>query len=113
MHFMILILAFLVAVVVWGFFHANPRGVNRVRLVLSNVVILALALAAAAVVASLLYGDALTVKSGEKGMATYLALMAGGTVFLIVVAVGGLLRNLLLFPISARAPDTADSAHSE
>ena len=28
MHFMFLILAFLLCAVVWGFFQANPRGVN-------------------------------------------------------------------------------------
>jgi hypothetical protein len=38
-------------------------------------------------------------------MATYLAIMAGGTGLLIVVAAGGMLRNLLLFPLSARAPE--------
>lgn len=71
MHFMFLILAFMLGIVVWGFFHSNPLGVPRAKLLACNVVILALALAAA---------------------------------FMIVVAVGGLIRNLLLFPISKRAP---------
>ena len=31
MHFMFLILAFLLCAVVWGFFQANPRGVNAIR----------------------------------------------------------------------------------
>jgi hypothetical protein len=30
--------------------------------------------------------------------------MAGGTAFMILVASGGLLRNLVLFPLSKRAP---------
>jgi hypothetical protein len=105
MHFMILILVFLIAIVLWGFFHSNPRGVARVKLIACNVAVIVLALAAAAIVANLLYSDALTVKAGEKGMATYLAIMAGGTAFLIVIASGGLLRNLILFPLSARAPE--------
>jgi len=55
MHFMFLILAFLLWAVVWGFFHANPK-------------------------------------------------MAGGAAFMIVVAAGGLARNLLIFPLSKRSP---------
>ncbi len=105
MPFMILILVFLLATVLWGFFHANPRGVGRFKLLACNVAVLALAAVAAAIVAQLLYGDALHVKADEKGMATYLAIMAGGTAFLIVVATGGMLRNLLVFPLSARAPE--------
>jgi len=58
MHFMFLIMAFLLCAVVWGFFHANPHGVAK---------------------------------------------MAGGTAFMMVVATGGLLRNLVLFPLSRRA----------
>jgi hypothetical protein len=38
-------------------------------------------------------------------MAWFLALMGGGTAFMIVVAAGGLLRNLILFPISRRTPE--------
>ena len=72
--------------------------------------ILLAAVGVAALVGSVLYGDAVSVKAGEKGMATYLAIMAGGTVFLIVVAAGGLLRNLLVFPISKRAQSESDAA---
>lgn len=61
MHFMFLILAFLICAVVWGFFHANPRGVNSASLAACNAAILAL-------------------------------------------AVGGLVRDLLLFPLSRRSP---------
>jgi len=105
MHFMIITLVFLIAIVLWGFFHSNPRGVNRARLLACNVAVLVLAAVAAGIVAQLLYADAVTVKAGEKGMATYLAIMAGGTGFLIVVTAGGMLRNLMLFPLSARAPE--------
>jgi hypothetical protein len=36
-------------------------------------------------------------------MSVYLAIMAGGTAFMIVAASGGLVRNLVLFPLSKRA----------
>ena len=42
MHFMFLILAFMLWAVVWGFFHSNPRGVARARLLACNVAIIAL-----------------------------------------------------------------------
>lgn len=103
MHFMILILMFLLGAVLWGFFHANPLGVPRLKLGLVNAAILLAALALGAFGSSALYADAVSVKAGERGMATYLAIMAGGTLFLIVVAVGGLIRNLLIFPIAKRA----------
>jgi hypothetical protein len=104
MHFMLLIFAFLLCVVVWGFFHSNPQGVPRMPLHLCNATVLALALVLGLAVGWFLYGDAVAVKQGEKGLATYLAIMAGGTSFLIVVAVGGMVRNLALFPRSKRAP---------
>ncbi|MCG6951080.1 MAG: hypothetical protein LJE90_01800 [Betaproteobacteria bacterium] len=110
MHFMVLILLFLLGAVVWGFFHSNPKGVPALSLAFVNAVILLAAVGVAALVGSVLYGDAVSVKAGEKGMATYLAIMAGGTVFLIVVAAGGLLRNLLVFPISKRAQSESDAA---
>lgn len=110
MHFMVLILLFLLGAVVWGFFHANPKGVPALSLAVVNAVILLAAVGVAALIGSVLYGDAVSVKAGEKGMATYLAIMAGGTAFLIVVAVGGLLRNLLVFPISKRAQTDSDAA---
>lgn len=104
MHFMVLILIFLLGTVLWGFFHSNPQGVPAVRLAVVNVAILLIAGVIGAVIGVALYGDAVSVKADEKGMATYLAIMAAGTSFLIVVAAGGLVRNLLVFPIAKRAP---------
>lgn len=103
MHFMILILAFLLCVVVWGFFHSNPAGVRAGWLHACNLVVLTLAAAVGVASGMLLYADAVVVKAGEKGLAAYLGIMAGGTAFLIAVAVGGLLRNLVLFPRSRRS----------
>jgi hypothetical protein len=102
MHFMFLILAFLLCAVVWGFFHANPRGVPQGRLAACNAAILAVALGAALAAALPLYADALATRPDEKALAVYLSVMAGGSGFMIIVASGGLLRNLVLFPFSRR-----------
>jgi hypothetical protein len=102
MHFMFLILAFLLCAVVWGFFHANPRGVDATRLLACNIVILVLGAAFALAAAIPLYGDALAQRPDHKAIAVYLAVMVAGSGFMIVVAVGGLLRNLVLFPLSRR-----------
>lgn len=102
MHFMFLIFAFLLWAVVWGFFHANPKGVSRAPLLACNAGIVALALAGAAASYLILHADALARRPDEAALAAYLAVMAGGTAFMIVVSVGGLLRNLVLFPLSRR-----------
>lgn len=104
MHFMILILGFLLCAVVWGFFHANPRGVDARRLLACNVAIVVLGVAAAAAAAIPLYGDALALRPDHKAIAVYLALMVAGSGFMIVLAAGGLVRNLFLFPLSRRSP---------
>lgn len=105
MHFMVLILAFLLGAVLWGFFQANPAGVPRGPLLAVNIVVLALGAIAAAIVGPLLLGDALQRRPGEVGMAWFLALMGGGTVLMVEVAVGGLIRNLVIFPLSRRRAD--------
>jgi hypothetical protein len=104
MHFMFLILAFMLWAVVWGFFHANPKGVSSTQLLACNLAIFVLAAGAALVSAFPLYFDALAVKPDHKSVAIYLAAMAGGAAFMIVVAAGGLARNLLVFPLSRRSP---------
>jgi len=104
MHFMLVIFVILLCLVLWGFFHANPQGVPATRLVALNVAILAIGAGAGGALGYLLYLDAAVVKAGERGLATYLAIMAGGTTFLVIVAVGGLVRNLAVFPLSKRSP---------
>jgi hypothetical protein len=108
-HFMLLIFVVLLCLVVWGFFHSNPEGIARSSLHLCNAVVLLLATVLGIAIGLLLYGDASTVKEGEKGLAMYLGIMAGGTACLIVVAVGGMIRNLVLFPRSKRAPGPTQS----
>ncbi|MDH5579219.1 MAG: hypothetical protein OEZ09_12260 [Betaproteobacteria bacterium] len=103
MHFMVLILVFLLGAVLWGYFHANPQGVSRGKLLACNVAVLAIGAAAAAAAGVLLLEDGLRAKPGETGLVWFLAIMGAGTAFMIVVAAGGLLRNLVLFPLSKRA----------
>jgi len=104
MHFMFLILAFMLGAVVWGFFHANPRGVDARWLLACNIAILVLGVVLALAAAIPLYGDALAQRPDHKAIAVYLAIMVAGSGFMIVVAVGGLVRNLLLFPLGRRRP---------
>ena len=102
MPFMFLILAFLLVAVVWGFFHSNPKGVSPGALHGYNAAAVALAALAGAAAGLMLHGDALARKPDEAFLAAYLAIMAGGTLFMIVLAVSGLARNLLVFPLSRR-----------
>ncbi len=102
MPFMFLILIFLLCAVVWGFFHANPKGVAAARLLACNIAIVVVAVVAAGRVGLVLHADALAKNPDEAALGAYLAIMAAGTLFMIVLAVGGLVRNLLLFPISRR-----------
>jgi hypothetical protein len=103
MHFMFLILAFMLWAVLWGFFYANPKGVPRAQLLGCNLAILILGVGAALTSAIPLYFDALAAKPDHAAVAVYLAAMAGGAAFMIVVAAGGLARNLLVFPLSRRS----------
>lgn len=104
MPFMLIILAALIGITVWAFFHTNPHGVNTATLLAYNVVVLALAIPAAIGTGMWIYADAVAVKASEKGMATYLVIMASGTAALLVVALGGFVRNIVVFPHSRRAP---------
>jgi hypothetical protein len=104
MPFMFFIMAFLLGAVVWGFFHSNPRGVSAAKLLACNVAILAVGIGAGAAAGIILHADALVRRPEEAAVAVYLAIMAGGTAFMIVVALFGLLRNILLFPLSSRRP---------
>jgi hypothetical protein len=95
---MILLFLVVLAIALVSFFGTSPalaaqrpvHGFNAVVLVLSAVVAVA--------VGSWLYGDAVAVKSGEAGMAAYLAIMGGGTAGLLVIVLGGVARNYFVFP---------------
>ena len=79
-------------------------GVSKPALLACNIGVIALGVGLAVATSWILHEDALLHREGQRAMAVYLAIMAGGTVFMIVLSVGGLLRNLLIFPISRRAP---------
>jgi len=102
MHFMFLILAILLYLVVWGLFHTNPKGVPKKNLLIYNITVLVIAAIIGPIVGYYLYLDASVVRANEKGLPAYLGIMAGGTAFLIVVAAAGMVRNLIVFPLSKR-----------
>ena len=60
------------------------------------------------------YAAAMWIYSGAAGMpekqkiVAYLAFMAGGTAYLLVVTVAGLVRNLFVFPRSRRSGPPED-----
>ncbi|MBL0141110.1 MAG: hypothetical protein IPP91_03370 [Betaproteobacteria bacterium] len=100
----LIVLVALLVIAVMAFLQTNPHGVDRRKLLAFNVVVLASAVPAAITVGLWLYADAVLLKSGERGMSAYLAAMAGGAAVLVVVSVGGLIRNFVVFPRPRRAP---------
>lgn len=97
MPLMFLMLAGLIALVVWGFFYANPRSAPPRRVLACNAAIIVLALVAALASALPLHADALAQHPDKRFMAVYLATMAGGSAVMLVLIFGGLLRNFVLF----------------
>lgn len=104
MPFMFLTLAVVAVIAVSAFFGTNPRVRDTRKLLAYNVATLALSVPAAVAVGWWIYADASLVKVGERGMAAYLGIMSGGNAALLVIAVGGLVRNFALFPRSKRLP---------
>ncbi len=109
MAFMMVLLVALLGVTVWAYFHTNPPGVASRPLAIYNAAVFVVAVPAGIVVGMALYADAVVVKGGHAGMPMYLSIMAGGTVFLVVMALGGMVRNFFVFPpekraVSARVP---------
>lgn len=98
MAFMMILLVAILCVTVWAYFHTSPRGRAGRRLTLYNLGVLVIALAAASVVGPWIHAEALNVKRGIAGLPVYLSVMAGGTVFMIVLVLGGMTRNFFLFP---------------
>ena len=103
MAFMMVLLVVLLGVTVWAYFHTNPPGVPARSLAYCNALVFLVAVPAGIVVGKTLYAEAVIVKSGHAGMPMYLSIMAGGTVFLIVMALGGMVRNFFVYPPEKRA----------
>ena len=101
MPFMLLIFGFLLATVLWAFFHYRPRGVNRSALALFDVSTVILALPLSVLAGLWIYGGAADMPEKQK-LAAYLAVMAGGTAYLTLVSAAGLIRNFFVFPLSRR-----------
>ena len=107
MPFMFLTLAVILVVAVVAFFQTSPRMADGRPVLVFNVATLVLSVPVAIVVGGWLHADAIARRPHEGGMAMYLAIMAGGAAALAVVAVGGLIRNFGIFPLSRRAPPPA------
>jgi hypothetical protein len=91
-------------VAVWAYFRTSPRAAAALPLALCNGALLLAAAAAAWFVGRALYLDAVVVKADHAGMPIPLSVMAAGTVFLIVLALGGVARNFFVFPTAAHGP---------
>ncbi|HET9339748.1 MAG TPA: hypothetical protein VFQ55_12160 [Casimicrobiaceae bacterium] len=88
-------------VAVWAYVRTSPRAAPAGPLALYNGALLLAAAAAAWFVGRALYLDAVVVKAGHAGMPMALSVMAAGTVFLVVLALGGVARNFFVFPGAA------------
>ena len=105
MPLMLLLLLFLTGMVIWAFFHFMPHGVTGNAPLIYSVTALVVAVVASVLVSQwILSGVALDPKRLEK-FGWYLAIVAGGLTFNIVVASAGLMRNFLLFPSRHGSPD--------
>jgi hypothetical protein len=100
---MLLILAATTAIALWAFVHYNPGGVRPGYLLACNLAVAAVSLAAGLGVGAWLLNAAAEMPGKEK-FAWYLGIMAGGLVFNVVMASGGFLRNMVVFPMSRRDP---------
>jgi hypothetical protein len=96
-----LILASLLCLTVWAFFRYSPPGVPRNRLAVVNATIMAFAIVLAAVACNWML-QAAAAEPRARGLSWSLALMAGSSIFMTVIALGGVIRNLFLFPLRAR-----------
>lgn len=107
MPFMFLTLAVVTVIAISAFFGTNPRVSETRKLLVFNVATLALSVPVAVAVGWWIHADAAAVKVGARGMAAYLGIMSGGNAALLVIAVGGLVRNFAVFPRSKRLPPPA------
>lgn len=110
MLFMVLIFLFLLATVVWAFMHYSPRGVSTKGLWLFNGIILAASVPVAIAIGFWIY-EAGAAFPEKRQFAWYLGLMAGGSAFMLIVTVAGLVRNFAIYPLSRRLPTVQEAHH--
>lgn len=104
MPFMLLLLIFLTAAVLWAFFRLMPHGVAGAGPLTYNIATLVIALVVSVLVAQWIFSGAAADPQRLEKFGWYLAIMAGGIAFNVIVASAGLLRNFFAFP--ARPGDT-------
>jgi predicted lysophospholipase L1 biosynthesis ABC-type transport system permease subunit len=100
-----LILAFLLCLTVWAFFRYSPPGVPSKRLATVNATAVVFAIVLAAIACDWMLRAA-AAEPRSRGLSWSLALMAGSSIFMTVIALGGTIRNFLLFPLRTRSCDT-------
>lgn len=112
MAFMMVLLVALLGIAVWAYFHTDPPGVPRRSLIMYNAALLVCAVPIGFAVGFWLYNAARAIK-GDNGsaMIIYLSIMAGGTVFLLLIALGGMVRNFFVFPPGKRTAAAPTPSH--
>jgi len=111
MAYMTVLLVGLLGVAVWLYFHTNPPGVPTRALAICNALVFLVAVPAGIAVGRALYAGAIVAKGNQSDMPVYLSIMAGGTVFLIVVMLGGMVRSFFVFPPEKRADAARTPPH--
>ena len=110
MAFMMVLLVALLGIAVWAYFHTDPPGVPRRSLLAYNAALMACAVPIGFAVGYWLYHEGMAIKGDHgNGMIGYLSVMAGGTAFLLLVALGGMVRNFFVFPPGKRTVSTPAS----
>lgn len=107
MPFMLLIFAALFTIVLWAFFHYQPRGVRRGPLLAYNVATLVLGVPLSCLAAYVIYSGGADIPEKRKVIA-YLAFMSGGTAYMLTVCISGLVRNLFVYPHARRGGSPED-----
>jgi hypothetical protein len=107
MLFMVLIFLFLLAIVVWAFVYYSPKGVAARGLLAFNAFVLAAGVPIGAMIGWWIY-EAGAAFPEKRQFAWYLGLMAGGSAFMLIVTVAGLVRNFAVFPLGKRLSATDD-----
>ena len=111
MAYLAVMLVGLLGVAVWLYFHTNPPGVPTRALAICNALVFLVAVPAGIAVGRALYAGAIVAKGNQSDMPAYLSIMAGGTVFLIVVMLGGMVRSFFVFPPEKRADAARTPPH--
>lgn len=114
MPFMLVTLAVLTCFTVWWFFAMNPRGkaVNARNVLVCNLGAILVSLAGA--VAAYCWIQAGAAALPEKQVvAWFLALSAAGAAFNALLAISGMIRNFVLYPLSRRDPGGDETAEPQ